>query len=287
MHSESSDAVIGYFRAKRRELMALADLPICGHSGLKGGHREEIYRTYLAEVLPRRYSVGRGMVYGLFHRSHEADIVVWDSHAYPSLPLSDHSFYFAESVRNVLECKSTFSTADLKDMLVKSKAVRDIVPHRDLSLRDEIEGLRLEIISLKAGQPHKGLMISSHHIATTGMFLRGGQNTAPTELLAACDDEVDMVWPDVMLFLEPGIVAIKFDEGPDSITGGIAFFEYGEDALLAFTTALLKTVDDRVVHSESRFYLDRYAAPVLDREPFHVSEFRLMRFVAGHVPLWR
>jgi len=287
MHSESSDAVIGYFRAKRRELIALADLPVCGHSGLKGGHREEIYRTYLSEVLPRRYSVGRGMVYGLFHRSHEADIVIWDSHAYPSLPLSDHSFYFAESVRNVLECKSTFSTADLKDMLVKSQAVRDIVPHRDLSLRDEIEGLRLEIVSLKAGQPHRGLMISSHHIATSGMFLKGGQSTAPDQLLAACHDEVDMVWPDVMLFLEPGIVAIKFDQGPDSITGGIAFLEYGEDALLAFTSALLKTVDDRVVHSESRFYLDRYAAPVLDREPFHVSEFRLTRFVAGHVPLWR
>ena len=287
MHSEASKAVIDYFRAKRRELIALADLSVCSHSALKGGHREEVYRTYLSEVLPRRYSVGRGMVYGLFHRSHEADIVIWDSNAYPSLPLSDHSFYFAESVRNVLECKSIFSMSELKDMLVKSQAVRDIVPHKDLSLRDEIEGLRLEVISLKAGQPHRGLMISSHHIATSGMFLKGGQNTSPADLLAACHDEVDMVWPDVLLFLEPGVVAIKFDQGPDSVNGGIAFFDYGEDALLAFTTSLLKTCEDRVVHSESRFYLDRYAAPVLDREPFHVVEFRLMRFVAGHVPLWR
>src|SRR6185295_10863970 len=135
--NQTGTAVAGYFRAKRRELMALADLPVADHSGLRGGHREQIYRTYLADILPRRYSVGRGMVYGEFHRSREADIVVWDSHSYPSLPLQDHAFYFAESVRAVIECKSNWSATEFSDVLDKARAVRDIVPHKELSLADE------------------------------------------------------------------------------------------------------------------------------------------------------
>ncbi|HEY6141449.1 MAG TPA: DUF6602 domain-containing protein [Thermoanaerobaculia bacterium] len=284
---ETSDAVIDYFRAKRRELMALAELPVSAHAGLRGSHREEVYRTYLSEILPHRYSVGRGIVYGLYHRSREADIVIWDSHAYPSLPLRDHAFFFAESVRAVLECKSNWSLAEFRDVLVKSQAVRGIVPHRDLSLRDEIAGLRLEILSLKAGQPHQGMMISGHHIAAAAMFLTGGQTADPQGLIGACHDEIDFVWPEIVLLLEPGILALRFYHGDDETKGGIAFFRYGEDVLLAFTTALLKTVDDRVVHSEARFYLDRYGAPALEVEPFHVAEFRLWHFAAAHVPLWR
>lgn len=136
--NETAKAVANYFRAKRRELMALADLPVVEHAGLRGSHREQIYRTYLADLLLRRYSVGRGMVYGQFHRSREADIVVWDSHAYPTLPLQDHSFFFAESVRTVIECKSKWSSAGFADVLDKSRAVRDIVPRKELSLADEL-----------------------------------------------------------------------------------------------------------------------------------------------------
>ncbi len=287
MPQEANLAVAEYFRAKRRELMALADLSVCGHPGLTGSHREEIYRTYLADLLPRRYSVGRGVVYGLFHRSREADIVIWDSYAYPSLPLRDHSFYFAESVRAVIECKSSWSTVEFSDMLEKAQAVRDIVPHRDLSLADELAQIQLDIACLKADRSHEGLMISSHHIATTGIFLKGGQRAKPEELISMCRDEIDLVWPDILLFLEPGVLALKNDPVDDVGHGSIDFFNFGDDALLAFSSALLKTLDDRVVHSESRFYLDRYAYPLLDASPIFSAPFRLMRFVPGRVPLWK
>jgi hypothetical protein len=287
MRRDANTAVAEYFRAKRRELMALADLPVCGHPGLTGSHREQIYRTYLADILPRRYSVGRGVVYGLFHRSREADIVIWDSHAYPSLPLHDHSFYFAESVRAVIECKSSWSTSEFSDMLEKAHAVRDIVPHREPSLADELAQIQLDIACLKAGRSHAGLMISSHHIATTGIFLKGGQRVDPEELLAMCRDEIDLVWPDILLFLEPGFIAIKNDPAEDEVHGSIDFFRFADDALLAFSSALLKKLDDRVVHSESRFYIDRYAYPLLDANAFFSAKFRLMRFAPSRVPLWK
>jgi hypothetical protein len=287
MPRDAHNAVATYFRAKRRELMALAELPVCEHPGLTGGHREQIYRTYLADLLPRRYSVGRGMVYGLFHRSREADIVIWDSHAYPSLPLHDHSFYFAESVRAVIECKSTWSAAEFRDVLTKAQAVRDIVPHRETSLADELAQIQLDIACLKAGKSHEGLLISTHHIATMAMFLKGGQKATPEEMLAMCQDEIDLVWPDILLFLEPGVLAIKVDPTDDGGYGSVMFFRFEEDSLLGFSTTLLKTLDDRVVHSEARFYLDRYAFPLLDAEPYFTHTFRLMRFAPGRIPLWK
>jgi len=284
--NQTGTAVAGYFRAKRRELMALADLPVADHSGLRGGHREQIYRTYLADILPRRYSVGRGMVYGEFHRSREADIVVWDSHSYPSLPLQDHAFYFAESVRAVIECKSNWSATEFSDVLDKARAVRDIVPHKELSLADELTQIQLDLISLKLGKPHQGLLISGHHIGTTALFLKGGKKLAPDQIIKSCKN-LDDSWPDVLLLLEPGLLALKAYPDDTEIHGSIGFFSYGEDSLLAFSTALLKLLDDRVVHSESRFYLDGYAYPFLQAEPFAVYEFPLTRFAPGRQALWQ
>lgn len=134
----TQDRVARWFRVRRRQLLDAADLPVCEHSGLAGGHREQFQRLYLAEVLPRRFNVGRGMVYGFMHRSHEADIVIWDGDNYPSLPMLDHQLFFAESVRAVLEAKTRFSTVEFDDVLRKSRAVRDIVVNPQSGLDDEI-----------------------------------------------------------------------------------------------------------------------------------------------------
>ena len=128
--SEKKNAAVlvqQYFRVKARQLAAMAHLPVCEHSTLTGSHREELQRIFLQEILPRRFSVGRGMVYGPFHRSREADIVIWDSQNYPSLPMLDHSFFFAESVRIVLECKSQWKDEEFKDVLIKCRLVRNIL----------------------------------------------------------------------------------------------------------------------------------------------------------------
>jgi uncharacterized protein DUF6602 len=238
MSVNTCEAIKAYFQAKSKELQALAGLPICEHSGLKGSHREQIYRTYLSDILPRRYEVGRGMVYGMGHRSREADIVIWDSHDYPALPLLDHSFHFAESVKCVIECKSNWSSAHLSDALEKCEAVKDIIMMKEPSLADEIAMLQLDVSALKANQNHEGMMICNPHISTAAMFLRGGHRLIPKDILRNCSTPIDDAWPDVLILLEPGIVALK--NYPDRGRGRVAFFKYGADALLAFSTALLR-----------------------------------------------
>jgi len=88
-----------YFAGARLQLLAGAAAAGAPHSGLAGSHREALIREYLAAILPRRLEIGRGMVFGIGHRSREADVVLWDSSNYPSLRLKDHELFFAESAR--------------------------------------------------------------------------------------------------------------------------------------------------------------------------------------------
>lgn len=106
MSAKTQELVQQYFRAKRRQLLAMSEQAVVEHSGLRGSYREELQRIYLREILPGRFRVGHGMVYGLVQRSKEADIVIWDAANYPSLPLVDHALYFAESVRVVWSRKA-------------------------------------------------------------------------------------------------------------------------------------------------------------------------------------
>lgn len=280
----ASTAIRRYFRAKRKELMALAELTVCEHPGLIGSHREQIYRTYLENLLPRRYSVGRGMVYGMYHRSREADIVIWDSFSYPSLQLLDHSFFFAESAKAVIECKSNWDKNTFLDVLEKCQAVKNIAQIKEPSLADNIAMLQLDVDAMKQGRSYEGMLIFNPHIGTTAMFLRGGMSMTLKRMTELCALEVDDAWPDVLIILEAGIVVTKnyFKNGSE---GWLTFFKYGEDALLAFSIALLKLVEDRVVHSESRFYLEEYALQILTEQPELTETFRLTRPASQRVPL--
>jgi len=200
----------------------------------------------------------------------------------------DHSFFFAESVRMVIESKSRWSTEDFDDVLLKSQAVRDIVVTPGPSLDDTLAVIQLDIAALKESRAHSGILYAPFHIATGGVFLAGGfrafdppRETITDEVLQDADDR----WPDVLLLLEPGKMILK-DYPPDQ-DGRLLFFDYGEDALLAFTNALLQTVAGRSVLTESEFYLTRYAFRVLvETEPYEALPFPLTRFPPGRTPLW-
>lgn len=277
--NETTKAVQGYFRAKRKELMALAELPICNHSGLIGGHREQVYRAYLADVLPRRYSVGRGMVYDLINRSREADIVIWDSSNFPSLPLLDHSFFFAESVRGIIECKSNWSCDNFLDVLEKSSAIDTLVPHKAPTLPDIVETLNIRLASLEHGVRYQGSMLVKHQIGTAAMFMSGGRSLTPEKLLKMVEGKsIDHYWPHVTVFLETGLLIVKNEVEGDGV---LEFYEFKDDVLLAFSIALLSLIEDRVVHSEARFLLERYAIQIFEWQPIHIHKFHLTRFAVG------
>lgn len=265
----------------------MSEQAVVEHSGLRGSYREELQRIYLREILPGRFNVGHGMVYGLFQRSKEADIVIWDAANYPSLPLVDHALFFAESVRLVLESKSVWSTEEFSDVLDKCRSVRDIVPARAPTTEDEIAIINLRLHAIENGLQHDGMIISPPHIGTAAVFIRGGQTamTDLSEIDSNVFDEADDSWPDLVLWLEPGRIAFK--QYPESGgTGYVEVVDYDEDGLFVFTSSLLKLLSDRSVTTEDHFYLDRCMMRVEGRE-ISSRQFRMTRWPTERRPLWR
>jgi hypothetical protein len=289
---ETEDRIRAYFRAKTAQLKALAGLAVCEHSGLIGGHREEVHRVYLREVLPKRYSVGRGMIYGPFHRSREVDIVVWDELNYTSLPLLDHSFFFAESVRLALECKSVWTAEEMNDVLLKIRAIRDVIPMHEPTLSDSVMKLAIEIEALRSGTQSSGLMITPPHIGTAAIFLTGGESFGPDfvapRIVAECDD----AWPDVLILLGPGRIVLKKYRPDDSLgnfggIGSLEFYDCGDDSLLIFSSIILSLLEERSVITESPFSLMRYTPTVATGVANAAISFPVTRPIPGRVPLWR
>ena len=272
-----------YFRAKRRQLLAMSDLAVAEHGGLRGSHREELQRIYLREILPRRFSIGHGMVYGVAGRSNEADIVIWDAGNYPSLPLTDSSLFFAESVRVVLESKSDYDIREFRDVLKKCRTVHGIVAARMPSLADYIAIIRQELSALRSGQDQAaGMLIIRPLIGTAAVFISGTPrwtkdlDKVPNDAF----DDVDVSWPDLILWLEPG--RISFKQYPeDGGEGLVEVYDYGEDSLFVFTNHLLQLLADRSVAIEDTFYMDQYMSLVvgtaISSRPFPLVRERPVR----------
>ena len=234
-HNNNENQVRSYFKVKRKQILAMRDLPICEHSGLIGSHREELQRIYLREILPKRFQVGRGMVYGAMHRSKESDIVIWDAFNYPHLPMLDHGFFFSESVHCVIECKSAWNTTEFKDVIEKTKAVRDIISISEPGFIDEIQMLKAQVTSLKEGIEHHGLLITRSHIGTAAIFLSGGQTFIDKFNEYTSIVDIDDSWPDVLLLLESGFAVIKRYEAEPGSMGGrgwLELYDANEDSLL-------------------------------------------------------
>jgi hypothetical protein len=282
--------VRSYFSVKRRQLLAMRDLPVCEHPGLIGGHREELQRVYFKEILPERFRIGRGMVYGPYHRSREADIVIWDAFNYPCLPMLDHSFFFSESVRAVVECKSNWSSENLEDVMIKTRAVRGIVAPSRPNLDHELRMLHLKIAALQLGQAECGLMTEKPRIGTSAIFLSGGQTFLGKFQEFVQLDEVDEAWPDVCVLLEPGHVILKrYEIIENQFMGGrgwLELYEAGEDSLLIFTSALLSMMTERTVQVEDPLDIWQYTHGLRSLRPVAPISFPLTTSVPQVNELW-
>lgn len=232
-------------------------------------------RLFLAEVLPARFDVGHGMVYGPFHRSRECDIVVWDSANFPSLV---PSFYFAESVRTVIEVKSRWSKREFEDVLAKASSVHDVIPsHMPNSVDQRLALLELSVASLRAGVTHRGMLLIPPMIGTAAIFLRGGVRSMSTVSIpkvmepGAIDDE----GPDLVLLLEAGVLVTK-----DREEGVLSCWAMGEDSLAGFTQGLLEMLAVRAPSTEGDFYFDHYLLGVT-QELLWTHKFPLARLPYG------
>ncbi|MDX2099998.1 MAG: DUF6602 domain-containing protein [Leptolyngbyaceae cyanobacterium bins.59] len=306
-----------YFRTKSSQLSAASDLFINKHPGLIGSHREQIYRIYLQEIIPARFKVGRGIIHdGISHASKEADIVVWDALNYPVIPSSDHSFFFAESVKLVIECKSKFSKREFNDVLEKSKSIHELRLRKGMCAEEKVSTLSKQVDSLleifsnirlltqaldlnEANENRVdkiqliietliknnmvvGESFQSHRIATASIFLKGGRRALdePQRLISQLISDKDKYfisdhWPDLILFLEPGIVVLKsWNNLASDSSHTLKFIKTFEDSLLLFTKHLLDRVDERIARVESKFYFDDY----LDQNTQNIKPYFEQKF---------
>lgn len=132
------------------------------------------------------------------------------------------------------------------------------------SLEDQIASIQLRLDALISGHEQAvGMLIVRPPIGTAAVFIHGGQR-AMKDLNALADDlfnEADASWPDVILFLEPGRIAVKrYPEG--EANGVVELFDCGEDSLLVFTNHMLRLLADRSVAVEDTFYMDQYIKSV-------------------------
>ncbi len=280
-----------YFRSKSRQLLAAAEEVITDHAGLRGGHRETILRIYLSSILPRRFEAGRGMVYNQFQRSQECDIVIWDAHDYPSLPMSDHNFFFAESTKAVLEVKTRWSSNEFANILEKSSKVQRLLIPKTRSLADDIAMLQLDIEAIRRGEEHSGFLSIQAHIATAGIIIFGGREFSLNAAIKKMELTVHEAWPDLLLLLEAGIVIVKsyehIEDANMTVRGVLRMYQSNEDALLIFTAGLLGSITERSLQVGEPFYLAEYIAGLVADSLTEIREFPLiMPVLIGKRPIW-
>jgi hypothetical protein len=90
-----------------------------------------------------------------------------------------------------------------------------------------------------------------------------------------------------MLFLEAGKVIIKtytYDEGCEM--GLLQFYDFGEDALLVFTAALLWALNERSVQVANPMFLMHYARSLWEQHTPKRRYFPLNLFVPSRRLFW-
>lgn len=277
-----------WFRSKREELLRSADLAK-DHSGLIGSHREHLIRAFLAEFLPRRLSVDRGIIYNSIDRSGECDAVVWDSWNYPRLAMMDHSSFLVESVLCVIEVKSTYSADEMSACLERAKKIRQLsIGASGPFLRQAhlLEQLYAEIAALRDGVEYRGMSIVEPRAAYGVVFLNGGESIALPSLF---DPQSDLhnTAPNFVAFLSPGMFVRKYepsrDELEDGETPALFLSRPGENVLISVASAVLREVAIRSPGSDGLWDLGSYdPSAFADNQETEIMEFTLSHSPSGY-----
>jgi hypothetical protein len=280
-----------FFKNKTKQLLAVSDQAIVEHPSLKGTHRENIIDIYLKEILPKRFGVGKGMVYGIAHRSKEADLLIWDEQNYPELRMLGHSLFFAESAKAIIEVKTTWSSDVFKDIKEKSFTSKHMYRNHKPNIIDHLEMMENRFYALAENKTFEGTISSPNHILFSGFVFWGGEQFSIQNLTDDELNEVDDYWPDILIFLNAGKILSKeyIREDEDSMTGNsvLRLYNTGEDTLLIYTSLLLGELMERAVHTEYPFYFTDYIYDLFSRIQYDEIEYPITRpFPGGKKTIW-
>lgn len=107
-----------------------------------------------------------------------------------------------------------------------------------------------------------------------------------SDLSSDIADKMDDNWPDLLIFLEAGLVISKHYDS-DRGSGYAVQMTAGENALLVFAAGLMGLINERSVLVEDPSYFATYLSLTDLCEETDFREFHLTRPPAGRTPLWR
>lgn len=276
-----------YFRAKTNQILALSEQAVTDHSGLIGSHREAVFRQFLKEIFPKRYSIDKGMVYGLIGRSREADIVIWDEVNYPKLCLYDSNIFFMEGVKAIIEVKSNWSNEVFEDIKAKAHATINIFGNYGEGISRQIQKLEDEIWSLKSGSEYQGTLISPNRKGSISIVYYGGQEFDIENLEEEEIEKIEDDYPDILLLLSAGKIIIKRfipdEQDPLKGIGYLEQIECHDDLLLLFTVELLDFLAISSEHIEPPLSLANYLYGLFQNLQCKNLQFNLTRPIAGNM----
>jgi len=119
-----------YYRGITRQLRSEIDFinSLFEHQGLKGEGNEAALRQLLTKFIPKRYSIGTGVVVDRHgNSSRQCDIVIYDTFLYPSLlSLTSVHIFPVDVVYATIEIKTTLTSQTAKESLANIASVRGL-----------------------------------------------------------------------------------------------------------------------------------------------------------------
>ena len=129
-----TDIISQYYQSIVQQLRSEVDTinSLFHHQGVKGEGNEAALRELLTKFIPKRYSVGTGVVIDRNGtQSRQCDIVIYDTLLYPSLlTLTNIHFFPVDIVYATIEVKTTLTSGSVKEALENIASVKklDLVP---------------------------------------------------------------------------------------------------------------------------------------------------------------
>lgn len=235
-----------YILGKSKQFSLEIEQILCkvGHSALKGYHAENIFREYLCEVLPKKYSVDTGIICSIDHQnnktkySKQMDVVIYDGFNSPPLQnLSGFKIFPSESIYAVIEVKTELS----HDNLFRNKY-------------NCLENIRSAKILPKINfVPQYGFTVSE--LSKTIGFVFAFRSKSLIETLAKKmkkyreeENKEDISeYPECVCVLNKGYFLTNTPLQIGERTLGDFDYSTGEDSLLAFTLLLINLLNNQIL----------------------------------------
>jgi hypothetical protein len=137
---------------------------VIGHSGEKGTANEILLRDLLVKYLPKKYSVGSGLVIDKNgSRSNQIDVVIYDSYFHPELFSQGSGYLYPVDV--------VYMVIEIKTVIKKDKMEEAIENIRSVKRLDFIKSKILTIKNLPPEDPRLGQLNYSQRLLLWGLYL--------------------------------------------------------------------------------------------------------------------